>query len=83
MNGTDVLWVPGLDHAGIATQVVVERHLAENNLGTRHTLGREAFLKESWKWKESKGDFILQQLRDLGCSLDWSKEYFTLDKVKL
>jgi valyl-tRNA synthetase len=82
MNGRSVLWVPGLDHAGIATQVVVERHLAANGLGTRHSLGRDGFLKESWKWRESKGDLILQQLRHLGCSLDWSKEYFTLDEVR-
>jgi len=81
MTGKSVVWIPGLDHAGIATQAVVEKTLAANNLGTRHTLGREKFLQEAWKWKESKGSFILEQLKHLGCSLDWSREYFTLDEV--
>ncbi|CAB3364467.1 Hypothetical predicted protein [Cloeon dipterum] len=82
MNGKHVLWIPGLDHAGIATQTVVERHLAANKMGGRAELGREKFLDEAWKWKESKGDFIVEQIRNLGCSLDWGKQYFTLDKER-
>ncbi|XP_059490071.1 valine--tRNA ligase-like [Neocloeon triangulifer] len=82
MSGKDVVWIPGLDHAGIATQTVVERYLAAKNLGTRRELGREKFLQEAWKWKESKGDIIVEQIRNLGCSLDWSKQYFTMDEER-
>ena len=78
MQGRDALWIPGVDHAGIATQNVVERKLAKEK-NTRHTLGREKFLKEVWKWKEDHGNTITQQLRRLGASCDWSRERFTMD----
>ncbi len=79
MRGRDTLWVPGVDHAGIATQNVVERKLAKEKK-TRHDLGREAFLKEVWKWKEENGNTITRQLRRLGASCDWSRERFTMDE---
>jgi len=78
MLGKDVLWLPGTDHAGIATQMVVERKLAEQNL-TRHDLGREAFEAKVWEWKETYGGRITHALRQLGSSVDWSRERFTLD----
>ncbi|TGZ74917.1 hypothetical protein CRM22_000667 [Opisthorchis felineus] len=79
MNGDRTLWLPGCDHAGIATQVVVEKKLwRERNL-TRHDLGRDAFVEEVWKWKEEKGDRIYQQLRALGSSCDWERARFTMD----
>ena len=73
-----VLWVPGTDHAGIATQMVVERQLAKEGLD-RRALGREAFIERVWEWRRESGDTILGQLRRLGCSLDWSRLRFTLD----
>jgi len=73
-----VLWVPGTDHAGIATQMVVERHLAKQGTD-RRTLGREAFVERVWEWRRESGDAILGQLRRLGCSLDWSRLRFTMD----
>ena len=79
MRGKDVLWQPGTDHAGISTQLVVERHLAERQK-SRVALGRDAFLREVWKWKEESGGAIVQQLRRLGASCDWSRERFTLDE---
>ncbi|NTV53103.1 MAG: valine--tRNA ligase, partial [Candidatus Firestonebacteria bacterium] len=79
MQGFDVLWVPGCDHAGIATQNVVERQLAKEKL-TRHDLGREKFLERVWTWKNEYGGTIMRQLRRLGSSLDWSRERFTLDE---
>jgi len=79
MRGRDALWVPGVDHAGIATQNVVERKLAKEKK-TRHDLGRENFLKEVWKWKEENGNTITMQLRRLGASCDWSRERFTMDE---
>ncbi|MGH6887921.1 MAG: valine--tRNA ligase [Rhizomicrobium sp.] len=79
MRGKDVLWQPGTDHAGISTQLVVERSLAERQQ-SRIALGREAFLREVWKWKEESGGAIVQQLRRLGASCDWSRERFTLDE---
>ncbi len=79
MRGKDTLWVPGVDHAGIATQNVVERKLAKEKK-TRHELGRENFLKEVWKWKEEHGSTITRQLRRLGASCDWSRERFTMDE---
>eukprot|EP00808_Paulinella_micropora_P002187 g63786.t1 len=79
MCGKDVCWVPGLDHAGIATQVVVEKHLAKTTGQTRHDLGREAFLQEVWKWKQSHGGIINQQQRRLAVSTDWSRFAFTMD----
>jgi valyl-tRNA synthetase len=80
MSGRRVLWVPGTDHAGIATQSVVEKRL-KNEGKTRHDLGREAFVQRVWAWKQEYGNRILQQLRRLGSSLDWSREVFTLDEV--
>ncbi|HGX92141.1 MAG TPA: valine--tRNA ligase, partial [Candidatus Tenderia sp.] len=78
MKGDKTLWQPGTDHAGIATQMVVERQLnAEGK--TRHDLGREAFTEQVWKWKEESGGTITRQLRRMGASLDWSRERFTMD----
>jgi valyl-tRNA synthetase len=79
MNGRDVLWQPGTDHAGIATQMVVERKLAEAREPDRRTMGREAFLERAWAWKAESGGAIVQQLKRLGASCDWSRERFTLD----
>jgi valyl-tRNA synthetase len=79
MRGFDVLWVPGCDHAGIATQNVVERELAKEGKG-RDDLGREEFLKRVWKWKEASGSTIMRQLRRLGASCDWRYERFTMDE---
>ena len=78
MQGRDALWQPGCDHAGIATQMVVERQLAEDGK-TRHDLGRDAFIDTVWKWKEESGGTIVQQLRRLGASCDWERERFTMD----
>ncbi|MGQ0671954.1 MAG: valine--tRNA ligase [Hyphomicrobium sp.] len=80
MRGKDVLWQPGTDHAGIATQMVVERKLAGENRTDRRTMGRDAFLAEVWKWKEESGGTIVNQLKRLGCSCDWSRERFTMDE---
>ncbi len=80
MRGKDVLWQPGTDHAGIATQMVVERKLAAENRTDRRSMGREAFLKEVWSWKEESGGTILNQLKRLGASCDWSRERFTMDE---
>jgi len=79
MQGRNTLWVPGTDHAGIATQVMVEREIAKEGL-TRQELGREKFLERVWKWKEEKGGRILRQLRIMGASCDWSRERFTMDE---
>ena len=79
MQGLNVLWVPGTDHAGIATQNVVERHLkAEGN--DRHQLGREKFIERVWTWREESGGQIINQLKRLGCSCDWDRERFTMDE---
>jgi valyl-tRNA synthetase len=78
MAGFNALWVPGTDHAGIATQNVVERELQKENL-TTDMLGREAFTERVWKWKERSGGLIIEQLKRLGCSCDWSRERFTMD----
>ena len=80
MRGRDVLWQPGTDHAGIATQMVVERQLAEAGEPSRRDMGREAFLERVWQWKEESGSTITQQLRRLGASCDWSRERFTMDE---
>ncbi|XP_065880919.1 valine--tRNA ligase, mitochondrial 1 [Euphorbia lathyris] len=82
MSGYNTLWVPGVDHAGIATQVVVEKKLMRELHLTRHDLGREKFISEVWKWKEEYGGTILRQLRRLGASLDWSRECFTMDEQR-
>ena len=78
MRGKNVLWQPGTDHAGIATQLVVERKLAERQM-SRKQMGREKFLEEVWRWKEESGGTIVRQLRKLGASCDWSRERFTMD----
>ncbi|XP_063891954.1 valine--tRNA ligase isoform X1 [Helicoverpa armigera] len=79
MNGKTTLWVPGCDHAGIATQVVVEKKLWREEKKTRHELGREKFIEKVWEWKEQKGGRIYEQLRSLGSSYDWSRVRFTMD----
>ena len=78
MKGYKTLWIPGTDHAGIATQNIVEKKLKEEGI-TRHDLGKEKFLKEVWKWKNKYGDLILNQFKRLGCSCDWSRTAFTMD----
>ncbi len=77
MQGYRTLWLPGMDHAGIATQNVVERELAKDGL-SRHDLGREAFVERVWQWKTEYGGRILGQMRRLGDSVDWSRERFTM-----
>ncbi len=79
MKGFDVLWQPGMDHAGIATQMVVERELAKEKI-TRHDLGREKFVEKVWEWKAHSGGQIFNQLKHLGASADWSRERFTMDE---
>jgi len=81
MTGHEVLWLPGTDHAGIATQTVVERKLRKEQGLHRRDLGRDAFLHEVWKWKEEHGNMIIAQLKRLGCSCDWSRERFTMDEA--
>ncbi|WP_094576946.1 valine--tRNA ligase [Kingella denitrificans] len=81
MKGRNTCWIPGTDHAGIATQIVVERQLAAQGL-SRHDLGREKFLEKVWEWKEVSGGTITQQMRRVGCSADWSREYFTMDDTR-
>ena len=78
MKGFETLWLPGMDHAGIATQNVVEKKLAESKI-TRHDLGREEFIKKVWDWKAEYGGAILGQMKRLGDSVDWSRERFTMD----
>mgnify|MGYP003674647174 FL=1 len=78
MRGDNTLWLPGTDHAGIATQIVVERQL-EGSGQTRHDLGREAFVEKVWAWKQESGNNITRQMRRIGASTDWSLEYFTMD----
>ncbi|MGB2151110.1 MAG: valine--tRNA ligase [Parvibaculales bacterium] len=80
MRGRDVLWQPGTDHAGIATQMVVERQLVEQGNESRREMGREKFLERVWQWKEESGSTITRQLRRLGASCDWSRERFTMDE---
>jgi len=81
MRGFNTLWLPGTDHAGIATQIVVERQLQEQGL-SRHDIGREEFLKRVWAWKETSGDVITGQMRRIGDTVDWSREYFTMDATQ-
>lgn len=80
MRGKNVLWQPGMDHAGIATQMVVERQLASRKEPTRREMGREKFVERIWQWKEESGGKIANQLRRLGASCDWSRERFTMDE---
>ncbi len=81
MQGYNALWIPGTDHAGIATQIKVEEDMRENENGlTRYDLGRDEFLKRVWAWKEKFGDRIINQLKKIGCSCDWERERFTMDE---
>src|SRR5246500_5150596 len=80
MRGKDVLWQPGTDHAGIATQAVVERQLLERQEASSRAMGREAFIKRVWEWKAESGGTIISQLKRLGASCDWSRERFTMDE---
>lgn len=80
MRGKDTLWQPGMDHAGIATQMVVERQLMERQLPGRREMGRDAFVDKVWEWKEESGGQIINQLKRLGASCDWSRERFTMDE---
>ncbi|CAK9876922.1 unnamed protein product [Sphagnum jensenii] len=79
MSGYNTLWVPGVDHAGIATQVVVEKKIMKEGNKTRHDLGQEQFVAEVYKWKEQSGGTICNQFCRTGMSLDWSRECFTMD----
>ncbi|HWY74215.1 MAG TPA: valine--tRNA ligase [Verrucomicrobiae bacterium] len=79
MEGKEVLWLPGTDHAGIATQVMVEKKIRKEEHKTRHDIGREEFLKRIWEWKEKHGGIIIDQLKKLGASCDWTRERFTMD----
>ncbi len=79
MRGRDVLWQPGMDHAGIATQMVVERQLMERQEPDRHAMGRDKFIERVWQWKDESGGMIFNQLKRLGASCDWSRERFTMD----
>ena len=79
MQGRNTLWQPGTDHAGIATQMVVERQLGAQGV-SRHDLGRDKFLDKVWEWKEESGGNIPRQIRRLGSSVDWSRERFTMDE---
>src|SRR5512133_3655741 len=80
MKGYSTLWVPGTDHAGIATQLMVERDLLKNEEVTREELGREEFIKRTWEWKRKYGSMITNQIRRIGASCDWDRERFTLDE---
>ena len=82
MRGNDTLWIPGCDHAGIATQAIVEKNLKSQNI-TREQLGREKFVAEIYKWKGEKQTTIYQQLKGLGATLNWDKAVFTMDPVGL
>ena len=81
MRGFETLWMPGTDHAGIATQAVVEKRIMQEEKKTRHDLGREELVKRIWQWKDQYEARILKQLRELGCSCDWARTRFTLDPV--
>jgi len=80
MQGFETLYLPGTDHAGIATQSVVEKKLMREEGKTRHDLGREEFIKKVWEFKQTHGDGIMKQLRRVGASLDWEREVFTMDE---
>jgi valyl-tRNA synthetase len=81
MRGFNALWIPGIDHAGIATQAVVEKQLKEKENKTRHDVGREGLVERIWQWKQQYGDRILEQLKRMGCSCDWDRTRFTLDDM--
>ena len=78
MNGYETLWQPGTDHAGIATQAVVEKNLSKEGIN-KNEIGREKFIEKVWEWKAESGDLIISQLKKLGCSCDWSRSRFTMD----
>src|ERR1700758_2391415 len=80
MQGAEVLWLPGMDHAGIGTQTAVEKWLRKNEGVTRHELGREKFLQRVLEWQDKHGGIIIQQLKRLGCSCDWSRQRYTMDE---
>jgi len=82
MRGESVSWVPGMDHAGISTQTVVEKKLMREQKLTRHDIGREAFIQQIWDWKGLHGDKITMQFRRLGASMDWDQSFFTLDETR-
>lgn len=82
MNGYRVSWIPGTDHAGIGTQSVVEKMLMRERGLTRHDIGREAFVREVWQWREKYGDHILKQMRRMGASVDWERTFFTMDHAR-
>src|ERR1017187_624085 len=79
MEGKEVLWLPGTDHASIATHLVLERKLKKEEGITRYDLGREKFIERAWEWRKQYGGIIIQQLKKLGCSCDWARERFTMD----
>ena len=79
MQGFEVLWLPGMDHAGIGTQTAVEKYLRRTENKTRHDLGREEFLRRVLEWQDKHGGIIIEQLKRLGCSCDWSRQRYTLD----
>src|SRR6266480_7907945 len=79
MLGHEVLWLPGMDHAGVGTQTAVEKHLRRTENKTRHDLGREEFLRRVLAWQDKHGGIIIEQLKRLGCSCDWSRQRYTLD----
>ena len=81
MLGDNTCWLPGFDHSGIATQIVIERQLAAQGKN-RHDLGREAFLQRIWQWKQESGGTMKEQMKRMGCSVDWDKEYFTMDEKR-
>src|SRR5437762_5122333 len=80
MQGFEVLWLPGMDHAGIATQTAVEKYLRRTENKTRHDFGREEFLRRVLEWQDKHGGIIIEQLKRLGCSCDWSRQRYTLDE---
>src|ERR1700749_2239167 len=79
MSGDTAVWIPGTDHAGIATQMMVERQLAAEGKPSRQQMGRKAFTERVWEWKQLYGSAITDQMKRLGASVDWSREYFTMD----
>lgn len=81
MKGHSVVWIPGFDHAGIATQTMVEKYLFKTKGINKSNIGKDEFLSYIWQWKNEKENIIKSQLKALGASLDWSKEYFTMSKV--
>lgn len=81
MKGHSVVWIPGFDHAGIATQMIVEKHLSKTKAINKSDIGKEQFLSYVWQWRNEMQNSIRTQLKALGASLDWSREYFTMSDV--